>query len=473
MATFADNTGGLTPGLSEMQQAVEDLRKAQQDLSGDTRQHAYSKLLEAKAAVDNGAGENDLKRLQRKFQATKASYINVDVKERFMQSLRDGTLEVAALEETHRGLEEQLQRDAEGLRSLKDQNLQARQALQDTSAQIATMHQQFEQVMGDVAGQLDALERSLQQFDATRPPAPEPLGDGPDQAECDALLREEMGRAKQLEAAIASSEAAIQEAEPAVRGDAQELAALQEEVARVSALQAESARTADASAHLSRAAKWAVAAAAAVESLGGVSIDRIGEGQLALTITCCVPTSLAEGAPLREERHELSLQLRPGSALLASARLSPARVPIDDIAAAAATGAGGGVRSVVGQVQLRLLQYWGLQALVEAAAERYPLVRVEQQREGGGGAPAAPGRVLEAALPSRPGLKVQVAVPAGWPRLGGAAGAGGGEGLRLAGAAGGGVDGGALVAAVNGDAAAAGLDLLGFLGAVAARAEAM
>lgn len=38
--------------------------------------------------MDNGAGENDLKRLQRKFQATKASYINVDVKERFMQSER-------------------------------------------------------------------------------------------------------------------------------------------------------------------------------------------------------------------------------------------------------------------------------------------------------------------------------------------------------------------------------------------------
>jgi ABC-type transporter Mla subunit MlaD len=45
---------------------------------------------------------------------------------------------------------------------------QAKQVLQDTSAQIATLHQQFEQVMGDVAAQLDALERSLQQFELTR-----------------------------------------------------------------------------------------------------------------------------------------------------------------------------------------------------------------------------------------------------------------------------------------------------------------
>lgn len=60
--------------------------------------------------------------------------------------LRDGTLDVAELEEKHRGLEEQLQRDADSLRAAKDQNAQARQALQDTSAQIATMHQQFDQV---------------------------------------------------------------------------------------------------------------------------------------------------------------------------------------------------------------------------------------------------------------------------------------------------------------------------------------
>jgi hypothetical protein len=58
----------------------------QHELSVETRNHALGRLQEARLGVDNGAGENDLKRLQRKFQATKASYINVDVKERFMSS---------------------------------------------------------------------------------------------------------------------------------------------------------------------------------------------------------------------------------------------------------------------------------------------------------------------------------------------------------------------------------------------------
>ena len=60
------------------------------ELSLETRNHGLDRLQEARTSVDNGAGENDLKRLQRKFQATKASYINVDVKERFMQSARAG-----------------------------------------------------------------------------------------------------------------------------------------------------------------------------------------------------------------------------------------------------------------------------------------------------------------------------------------------------------------------------------------------
>jgi hypothetical protein len=68
------------------------------------------------------------------------------------------------------------------------------------------------------------------------------------------------------------------------------------QVARVSSLQAESARTAGAGAHLSRAAKWAEAAAAAVESLGGVGISSIEPDRLVVLITCRVPTSLAAGA---------------------------------------------------------------------------------------------------------------------------------------------------------------------------------
>jgi len=72
--------------LSSLCDPTPQNRRVQIDLSTETRNHGLNRLQEARVGVDNGAGENDLKRLQRKFQATKASYINVDVKERFMQS---------------------------------------------------------------------------------------------------------------------------------------------------------------------------------------------------------------------------------------------------------------------------------------------------------------------------------------------------------------------------------------------------
>lgn len=472
--SFNEHSGGLSQ-LSETHQAARDLRRAQQDLSQETRRHGQDKLQEARNVVDNGAGENDLKRLQRKFQATKASYINVDVKERFMQSLRDGSLDVEKLEEDYKGHEEQLQHDADVLRALKDQNGQARQTLHDTSAQIATLHQQFDQVIGDVAAQLDMLERSLQQFEANRPPPLEPLGPGTDQVECDALLQQEMARAKQLEASIASSEAAIQESEPRVRSGAQELASLQDEVARLSVLQADKAKAADATAYVSRATFWAEAAAAAVEALGGLSIHSIEEDRLVVKVVCWVPTSLASGAPLRELCHELSLQLRPGSSHVASARLTPAIVPIDDVVAAAAGSGGAGMRTLVREVHTRLLQYWSLQAQVEAAAERFPIVRVDQQRDDG---QAAPHKVLEASMLGRFGAKVRVAVPQEWPQLGGGSGDSAGavaaesrSRLRVVGASGAGLDAAALVAQVEGDDTLAGADLLSFLEGVAGHVD--
>jgi hypothetical protein len=65
----------------------------------------------------------------------------------------------------------------------------------------------------------------------------------------------------------------------------------------MSALQADREKAADATAHVSRAAKWAEAAAAAVEALGGVRIKAIGEDELALELAVAVPTGFAEGGP--------------------------------------------------------------------------------------------------------------------------------------------------------------------------------
>jgi hypothetical protein len=119
----------------------------------------------------------------------------------------------------------------------------------------------------------------------------------------------------------------------------------------------------------------------------------------------------------------------------------------------------------VSQVQLRLLQYWSLQAIIEAAAERFPIV---QQRDGALGTTAGACKVYEASLPACAGAKASVAVPAGWPRLCGD-GNGAGAGLRLVGVSGPGVDAAALTEAVNGDTALCASDLLTFLEGVASK----
>ena len=397
--------------------------------------------------------------------------------------LRSGTLDVAALEDAHRGLEQQLQRDSSALRALKDQNVAAKQALADAAAQIAALHQQFEQAMGDADAQLDGVERALEQFEATRPPPLEPLPAGPGQGECDALLAEEMARAKRLEAAIAGSEAAIAEAGAAARDGAAEVAALEGEAARLQALQADRAKAAGVDAHLARAAKWAGAAAAALEALGGVAIREIGDGFVALDLTTAAPEGLAPGAPLREERSVLTLRLRPGGgggngggAQLEGAELAPPTVAVDDVVAAASAPGGGGVRAAVAGVQLRLAQHWRLQALVDAAAAKFTVGRVDGGGgsgggSGSGGAGAGAGEaVFEAALRVRGGVKlVRVAAPPGWPAPLGAARP---PVLRLAGASGEGVDAAALAAAVEADGALRGADLAGFLDGVSRLLEA-
>ena len=57
--------------------------RALEDLSAECQQK-FQVILEHAQHTSKGGGANDLKRLQRQFQALKASYVNIDVKERFM-----------------------------------------------------------------------------------------------------------------------------------------------------------------------------------------------------------------------------------------------------------------------------------------------------------------------------------------------------------------------------------------------------
>jgi hypothetical protein len=60
------------------------LNRAHDDLVSEFDQQVQ-RILNAAQQASDGAGANDLKRLQRQFQAVKASYINIDMKRRFME----------------------------------------------------------------------------------------------------------------------------------------------------------------------------------------------------------------------------------------------------------------------------------------------------------------------------------------------------------------------------------------------------
>jgi hypothetical protein len=60
------------------------VNRAHDDLVSEFDQQVQ-RILHAAQQASDGAGANDLKRLQRQFQALKASYINIDMKRRFME----------------------------------------------------------------------------------------------------------------------------------------------------------------------------------------------------------------------------------------------------------------------------------------------------------------------------------------------------------------------------------------------------
>lgn len=66
--------------------------RAVHELSAATKQKQAHILDLAKQTAEQGIGDNDLKRLKRQFDSNKATYVNIDQKQRFMQ----GTVPAAA-----------------------------------------------------------------------------------------------------------------------------------------------------------------------------------------------------------------------------------------------------------------------------------------------------------------------------------------------------------------------------------------
>eukprot|EP00878_Enallax_costatus_P034510 GHUV01038269.1.p1 GENE.GHUV01038269.1~~GHUV01038269.1.p1 ORF type:complete len:322 (+),score=120.82 GHUV01038269.1:87-1052(+) len=283
--------------IAEAKHAVEELQKAVHDLSATTTQKQAQILALAKQSAEQGIGDNDFKRLKRQFDSNKATYVNIDQKQRFMRGLCDVELNIdnlSAIKDQH---EQQQETESERLRSLKAQNEQARANLASTSASISQLYGLVEQATAATTAQLAATTNLLQQHASRRTPADNTSAEpGPGLVEAQAMLEAETTQTKELEQSIAAAETELSELEARAAAGRLDLAALRSEIERLEALASDVARAADADSHIRDAAQWCDDLLLLMSQLGGLSIISSSGEQLLLGITVKVPTSTQPGA---------------------------------------------------------------------------------------------------------------------------------------------------------------------------------
>uniref|UniRef100_A0A383VZ47 Uncharacterized protein n=1 Tax=Tetradesmus obliquus TaxID=3088 RepID=A0A383VZ47_TETOB len=399
------------------QDALNVLQQAVQELSAAAKQKQAQMLELAKQTAEQGIGDNDLKRLKRQFDSNKATYVNIDQKERFMKGLYGLELDIEQLTAAKDQHEQQLEREAEALRSLKAQNEQARAKLGSTAASISQLYGLVEQTTAATASQLEATSAVLQQAASSSRPAEDAAAEpGPEQAEAQALVEAEAAEAKELERSIAAAEAELSELEARAAAGRQELTALRSEVERLELLASDRVKAADADSHTRSKAQWCEDLLALRSKLSGLSVLSSSSEEVVLGICLKLPTArqpavdaagaAAAAVPIREVQHELQLQLLPSSSgsgvLLSGAQLSPAAGDVRAFLDAAVDGSKVSLSHLVCEVRGRLLSYWSRQVLVEAAAEVYPPCSSSR------GPPH-----VRVALPNQ--VEVEALVPFGWP----------------------------------------------------------
>ncbi|KAF6252087.1 hypothetical protein COO60DRAFT_559993 [Scenedesmus sp. NREL 46B-D3] len=396
------------------QEALDVLQQAVQDLSTAAKQKRTQMLDLAKQTAEQGIGDNDLKRLKRQFDSNKATYVNIEQKERFMKGLYGLEVDIEQLTAAKDQYEQQLEREAEALRGLKAQNEQARAKLGSTAASISQLYGLVEQTTAATGSQLEATSAVLQQAASSRPAEEAAAEPGPEQAQAQALVEAEAATAKELERCIAAAEAELSELEGKAGAGRQELTALRAEVERLELLASDRVKAADADSHTRSKAQWCEDLLALRTKLSGLSVLSSSSEEVVLGICLKLPTArqpAVEGAaaaavPVREVQHELQLQLLPctssSGVLLSGARLSPAAGDVRAFLDAAVNGSQVSLSHLVCEVRGRLLCYWSRQVLVEAAAEVYPPCSSSR------GPPH-----VRVALPNQ--VEVEVLVPFAWP----------------------------------------------------------
>jgi hypothetical protein len=205
-----------------IEQTRESLARANEDLRAIATEVGEHFIRSNQAALEQAETHNqtDLKRYRRKFQTLKNTYINQDVKQRFMQGLDVPDVRADQQQAVLAQLEATLEQQSGSLRELKQQNSALQGQVTDTVKKICAAVEEYKAASTSLAHKIDAALEQYDEHDASKPSMPSPLPAGPGEEECAAQLQREMHDTKELEGRIAAAEAQNADLEEAVRQEA-------------------------------------------------------------------------------------------------------------------------------------------------------------------------------------------------------------------------------------------------------------
>jgi hypothetical protein len=394
-------------------QTKETLTCANEELRAIASEVGEHFIRSNQVALDQAETHNqtDLKRYKRKFQTLKNTYINQDVKQRFIHGLNVPDLRADQQQAILQQLDATLEQQSESLRELKQQNDTLQSQVTDTVKRICSTVEEYQSVSTTLANKIDAALEQHDEHDASKPPMPSPLPAGPMEEECNAQVQQEMSTTKELETKIASIEAQNADLETSAKLVSSDVQSLQLELQRLEAIASDMAKEADAHAQYKRSAGWCKNLSSLMATLGSLSLQHVGEDSLSLELVVSVPAGSSGDAHAGADRpapkalpHELTFFFQPVTTAIIKGRLAPSSVPIDDIIEAAPAGPAG-LRFVVLEVRARLRQHWRRQLLLDEVAAQFPVQVV-----------AAGEPSVRVVLPSK--AEVEVVVPWDWPTEG-------------------------------------------------------
>jgi hypothetical protein len=174
------------------------------DLLHKGYEQRFTIIEETAKEQSDAVGEADLRRLKRQFSSLKNTFLHYEVKEEFIAALADGlpngTEEVQLAQ-----FEEEVARNVQHLRALKANNEEAQVAICDLIDEIGGVLQGLEGHRLDASEVLARLQQDAERHEGemAQLPLPPPLGEGPDEAQCQEAMAAAAAETRDLEAQIA------------------------------------------------------------------------------------------------------------------------------------------------------------------------------------------------------------------------------------------------------------------------------